>query len=446
MSAPTLNIRCPSWSHVENFYTRKVKAGNVLLARVPFTPVTGSAITIALEFPDGLKVLIPAEIEAVKQAPDGRKSAVRMVLQGLDGAMRARLERAVSEGLATAGDALPLRHRSSGVTRTEDGLPLAIPADVPIDELVPVVGLPKSEDVPEASREQYIVLEESLTTLREKAAHDVLGVEWDADVATVRLAYFKLVKKYHPDVMARHNSPEISFLSSELFIYINKAYDRLRDSAVEAGKAIAAGPALLPHNGWLADFDDLDPVGEEALLKPIRWQEPGERGNTAESVAGKPAPELSERAQAASERQGDKVVKTPNALQDKALFNDARITHSNSSPIGEQLVEPVVPEVKAEINADVLIQESKEMIDGKNYDKAREHLANLLEENPRNRTARALYHVAYGYTLLARKKGAEAQTQFEVALKHDPGCKHAKAAVPGGRRRRPSLLERILRR
>jgi tetratricopeptide (TPR) repeat protein len=434
LSTPTLNIRCPSWSHLENFYNRKVKDGNVLLARVPFTPVNGSAITIALDLPDGLKVLIPGEVEAVKQAPDGRKSAIRMVLQGLDGAMRARLERAVSDGLAgeapTSTEA-PLRSKG---THTEDGLPLPIPADVPIDERVPLIELPEADEVPEVAREQYKLLEGTLKTLREKAAHDVLGVEWDADVATVRLAYFGLVKKYHPDVMARHASPEISLLSSELFIYINKAYDRLRDSAVAAGKAIAAGPALLAHDGWLADFDDLG-----ALASDLKTQKPEPWTSTA-GGAGPAAPGKGRRPEV-------KVAESRDSLDDKVLFNDARITHTGANPLGRDAAMAREEEPEEELDVDSMLQQSTALLEKKEYDEAREVLAILLQERPRNRTARALYHVSYGYTLLARKKSAEAQTQFEVALKHDPDCSQAKAAraaAPGGRRRRASLLDRIL--
>ncbi len=405
MSTPTLNIRCPSWSHLENFYNRKVKDGNILLARVPFTPVKGSSITIALELPDGLKILIPAEVEAVKQAPDGNKSAIRMVLQGLDSAMRARLERAVSDGLAKAASPEPQAPLANKGTHTEDGLPLPIPADVPIDELVALIVIPSAEDVPENSRKQYKSLEDTLKALREKAAHDVLGVEWDADVANVRLAYFALVKKYHPDVMARHESAEISLLSSELFIYINKAYDRLRDSAVAAGKAIAAGPALLPHDGWLADFDDLGPQV--------------------------------------------KVAEARDPLDNKSLFNDAKITHTSSNSLVRDAAVAKLFKKEEELDVDSTLEQCTNLLDEKRYDEARELLAKLLEERPRNRTARALYHVSYGHTLLARKKSAEAHTQFEVALKHDPSCRHAKAAqaaAPGGRRRRPGLLKRILRR
>ncbi len=471
MSAPTLNIRCPSWSHLENFYSQKVKDGNILLARVPFTPTKGSPITISLDLPDGLKILIPGEVEAIKQAPDGRKSAIKMVLQGLDGAMRARLQKAVQDGLAADGRSPVTSERRPQGTRTEDGLPLPIPADVPIDELVPVSILPAAADVPEESRAQYEELQETLRALREKAAHDVLGVDWDADVATVRLAYFKLIKQYHPDVLARHESAEIALLASELFIYINKAYDRLRDSAVAAGKAIAAGPALLPHDGWLADFDDLGPLPSDAnTLRPLRWAEsvatPGsEKKKAAKAAASMPtasmpaastptaSPTPSPKSTASptpSPKPTASPTPSPSRLDEEGLFSDARITQTSAKPLRDDVVEdPKSEETLAEIDVDAMLDEGRELLEAKDFETARELLAKLLESHPRNRNARALYHVSYGHTLLTREQPAEALTQFEVALKHDPDCpeaKSARAAATTTRRRRPSLFNRILRR
>lgn len=454
MSAPTLKIHCPSWGHLENFYAQKVKEGNVLLARVPFSPVVDSAITVALELPDGLRISIAGRVEAVRQAPDGRKSAIRMVLHGLDGTMRARLEQAVIDGRGDIETPLPAAQPKEGQARTESGLPMPIPADVPIDEEVPLVLLPAVEEVPEASREQYRILDETLRSLREQAAHEVLGVEWDADVATIRLGYFKLIKRYHPDVVARHDSPEISMLASELFIYINKAYDRLRDSAVAAGKAIAAGPALLPHDGWIADFEDLGPLAGDSVQKQLRWveQEPRSAASSNDQPKSDGASPTIERA-APLVADLERAAPVPTqALIASGLFVDARKTATGAKPLLQDVTAAAASgeeEDDDEFDVEALLEQGKALLDNKEYDTARKHFASFLERKPRNRTARALYHVSYGHTLLARDKLAEAQTQFEVALKHDPGCSHAKGArssAPNRRKRRPSLLERILRR
>ncbi len=453
----TLRIRCPTWGHLENFYSAKVKHENLLLARVPFSPSIGSVVTIALELPDGLVINIEADVEAVRKAPDGKKSAIRMVLRKME-AVRPRLERAVALGREDSDDdAEPVAMPS--VPRTRTGLLVPIPSDVPIDEPVVVVRLPAAEDVPEDARARYRELESTLAAMREKAAHDVLGVDWDAEVPDIRLAYFGLVKLYHPDVLSKHGSDAVSLLGAEIFIYINKAYDRLRDSAVAAGKAIAAGPALLPSSGWIADFDDIGIARPRKTHRITDFASPVPVPVKAMSSLAVNAPEIEDNvevnfsASAASDESKSTGHEAPSAsqLEQGSLFVDARNTISGMRPI-EDSSDAGDEDAEADVDVDVLGLSQKALanLDAKKYDEAREQLAKVLEHEPRNREARALYHVAYGHTLIERGNASAAMTQFEVALKHDPDCEAAKAArsLRGSSKRksRPSLLKRIFKR
>ncbi len=432
----TLRIRCPTWQHLESFYESKVKDGNVLLARVPFTPSLESRVTIALELPDGLVVSIEARVEGVRSAPDGRKAAIRLALLDMED-VRPRLKRAVEVGHQNM---LPRQQGPSSIKppRTQTGLLVPIPSDAPIDEPVDVVRLPPSGEVAAQVRSQYVELEHVLAAMREKAAHDVLGVEWDAEVSDIRVAYFVLVKKYHPDVLSKHDSSEISLLGSEIFIYINKAYDRLRDSAVAAGKAITAGPALLPSTGWIADFDDLGAVRPHATYRVTDLAEAVPVPVKAMSSMAVNAPEMSE-----------KIRVKFSAKQQDELFEDARSTRSGMKPLEEE-TQHDAEQAEEHVDVSALLEKGRALLEATHYDEARVCLAELLEHAPRNRAARALYHVAYGKTLLERSKEVAATTQFEVALRHDPTCKPAIEASEGGsagsRQRRPSLLERLFRR
>jgi hypothetical protein len=95
-------------------------------------------------------------------------------------------------------------------------------------------------------------------------------------VYQVRRAYFERAKRFHPDLFARYRSRAVLHMAQELFIHYNKAYDRMRHALVVAGRAIIAGPALLPHDGWLAGLDDMvsadEPVGSvpAAASRPAR--------------------------------------------------------------------------------------------------------------------------------------------------------------------------------
>lgn len=61
---------------------------------------------------------------------------------------------------------------------------------------------------------------------RARSAYEVLGVPPGSDTATVRAAYIKLVKQYHPDKVA-HLAPEFRALAEERTKEINAAYGKL---------------------------------------------------------------------------------------------------------------------------------------------------------------------------------------------------------------------------
>lgn len=472
MNNHRLKIRCPTWDHLENFYERKVKPGNLLLARVPFSPAIGDSLVIALELPDRIVIELEAEVLGAKQAPDGRRSAIRMHLFGLDEKARIRLSEAVSRGRRGTDRILPLREPAPvSMPRTQTGIPVPLPTDVPMDEEVIRVQLPDVEEVPEKVREQYRQLEKTLLELREKSAHDVLGVRWDADVSEVRKAYFSLVKQFHPDVLARHDSDDILLLSSEIFLYVNQAYDRLRDSAVTAGKALAAGPALLPHSGWSANFDEIgsvrsrQPLRSDDLsaptaiprsLSPLAVQAPSTRdsiviqfdGGPRKSVRPKEASKQIAKGKAADpKRDGGSSLKGSSlkgsssessslessssegsSLEGSDLFTDARETQAGMVPLKAPKIEEPEPAEVEKIDIAVLRQEGEEAMKAEDYSEARRCFAKVLEVAPRERAVRALYHVAFAHTLKADSKDVEALTQLEVALQHDSDCHEAEEA------------------
>ncbi len=61
---------------------------------------------------------------------------------------------------------------------------------------------------------------------RQLSAYEVLGVAPGSDAATVRAAYIKLVKQYHPDKVA-HLAPEFRTVAEERTKEINAAYSKL---------------------------------------------------------------------------------------------------------------------------------------------------------------------------------------------------------------------------
>ena len=293
--ARSLVLKCPTWDHVEAFYSRKVKDGGGLSARVPFHPARGEIITLALELPDELIVALDAEVEQAVPASDGKKSAVRLRMIGLTRAVRSRLETLVAEARreqaqGSAGPAAPRpRSRSSAPPMSaapehlaDDAIPPPLPTDAPVDELVEPPLVPSVDQVPAAARPVFEALAAELRRMHDTAAHQILRVRRDADATEIRDAYFSLTKQLHPDGFAHHRSAAIQHLAGEVFIHVNRAYERMRDDAVASGSAIAVGPDLLPHRGWMAGMDDLgdgratpEPTAAAAPLARASMPAPG---------------------------------------------------------------------------------------------------------------------------------------------------------------------------
>ena len=87
--------------------------------------------------------------------------------------------------------------------------------------------------------------------------HEVLGISRDAAPTECRAAWKKLVRRHHPDLVARRAAPAISHLAEELTILSNRAYDRLRAAFVVEGRGVLVGPTLSAPPGWLVGFDDM---------------------------------------------------------------------------------------------------------------------------------------------------------------------------------------------
>jgi hypothetical protein len=225
-SGRSLHIKCGTWDQVEAFYQRKLRRGNVLSMKVPFSGEAGSAITLGLELPNQLLVAIDGKVLKASAVDGSDRTWMEIELAGLTADLITRLRGLVSEG------------RTAAATKSRPGEPS--PDDLPADE-----------------RELFQHMSQELRRLRQLAVHTVLGVDEDADPGVVRRGWLELVSKYHPDVVALHRSAAISHLAEEILILVNRAYHRMRASLVAEGRATALGPGMLQPHGWLIGFDDL---------------------------------------------------------------------------------------------------------------------------------------------------------------------------------------------
>jgi curved DNA-binding protein CbpA len=89
---------------------------------------------------------------------------------------------------------------------------------------------------------------ELLQRLPQMTECQILGVASDAKEDEIKKAYFKLARKYHPDLFGRHLAPESRAQIAEVFDTVTKAYRNvLREKRVLGASAAAApGPRSAP--------------------------------------------------------------------------------------------------------------------------------------------------------------------------------------------------------
>jgi tetratricopeptide (TPR) repeat protein len=463
----TLKIRCATWDQVEGFYSNKIKPDRTLVIRVPFNPKRGDGITLALALPNELVMAIDGTVEAAKPAPDNKRAQVKLKLHGLTDDVIGRLEALVADSRGGQAIADPFDVPTLGtrppLERHNTEPPPAEPMDAPVDEVVEQPGLPTVSDVASEQRDVFLALEETHRTLREAAAHDVLGVSWDASVDDIRRGYFELTKQYHPDTFAKYRSEAVLHLAEEVFIHVNKAYDRMRDAAAERGQAIIAGPALLAHNGWVAGFEDVeDTSARRARARDTLEPDPLAAGTERASqdffdpgLQGLEPLEVTDSGPVTvSFGPGEEPRAKRNTLSDD-LFSDidppsdrmeaSAVTESSqaSSLFATRTVDKSEREMVRQMEA-----ESRELIKEGAFEQAIERLAAALHIDARNRPLRALYHVANGHSLEDKGREVDAMTQYETALRHDPDCQEARAALEArdkGRKKKGGLFKRLFK-
>ncbi|HEX7841006.1 MAG TPA: J domain-containing protein, partial [Kofleriaceae bacterium] len=256
-SGRTLHVRCATWEQVEVFHTRKLRRGKLLSMKVPFRADAGAEITLNLELPNQVVLAIegivlkssPAEASPAAARGDAGKTWLEVELVGFTEDVVARIRR-MAAGADPAQEALPPPPSAPSRARTTGTLFALAAEELPADE-----------------RALFQQLSAELRRLRSVAVHEVLGVSRDADAEQIRIGWMTLIRRHHPDVVARLSAPAITHLAEEITILVNRAYDRLRVALVAEGRAASVGPVLTQPPGWLVGFEDISSTGANLRSK-----------------------------------------------------------------------------------------------------------------------------------------------------------------------------------
>lgn len=396
----TLRARCATWDAVEGFYLHSVMPGGLLAARVPFVPKPGDRVTLALELPDEVVMAIDGVVRKVA-GTEGGKTPIVVRLVGFGDKAVARLAAMVAEARA---ESEPVPVPASRARSRKVRPPPPRPEDAPVNIRIDPLGDPDPSTLDGESRAVYERLIAELERIRELDAAAVIGCDADAELEEVRAAYVERVRELHPDVLARHRSPVIAHAAQELFIFVNRAYDRLRSAARAAGRPSVTGSAIRKEMGWVVDVSDF---GEAAISEA-----PGRARRLSETDLFRDVDETSPRAAVPLDG-GDSAA--------------AAARGSGDPPS----------------NLSDLIAEAAAAAERGDFGRAAELYAEALGHDPRDRKLRARYHATVGRQLIGKGDRVRATTQLELALSHDPDNAAAAEALGDlrgdGRRRRGRL-------
>ncbi len=372
MAGRTLHVRCTTWDQVVVFTTRKLRKGRMLSMKVPFAATVGTQVTLGLELPNELVMAIDGVVQKASPVEvDGKIEPGRMWIE-----------------VDLVGFTEEVKTRLAQLTRQQE--PVAEPVVQPAAPVRRPTHSDGVDNLPEDERALFQHLTGELRRLRQAAVHEVLGVSRDAGPTDVRRAWKDLIRKNHPDLVARRQAPAISHLAEELTILANRAYDRMRGQLVAQGRATVAGPGLATPPGWLVGFDDIQ-SGDGA---------PPLRRSPADRSSGSNPGIRTDRASGSNP-----AIRTPADM-------------SNTPPRG--LAAPATGQ-----GSDAFEQRARASLGGGDVDTAREELAAALVVYPRSKPLRSLYYVATALAALVDGEVMLATTQLETALAHHEQCVEA---------------------
>lgn len=367
----TLHVRCSTWDQVETFYSRKLRKGKLLSMKVPFAATPGGSVTLGLELPNEVVVAIDGTV--LKASPidgDTTKTWIEVELHGFTDEVVQRIK-TMAAGMAVPKETAVVTPAQAPEPkpRTPTNPPTAR-ANTSPPAIARTATAQASDDLPADERLLFQHLTAELKRMRQAAVHEVLGVDRDADADAIRAGWMRLVRRHHPDLVARRKAAAITHLAEELTILANRAYDRLRVALVAEGRATTAGATVSSPPGWLVGFDDIASAGRTpAAIK----QEP-----KRSAVASIPPP-----------------------------VGDAKGSG---------------PQVHG---GDTFETRARAMLVQGEADNAQEVLAAALVVYPRSRPLRSLYYVASAVAALHKGEVMLATSQLETALAHYDQCVEA---------------------
>ncbi len=420
----TIKLRCNSWGQLATMYKRDL-ARSALFLKAKKPPPIGTKIRVSLALPSETTVVLAGSV--ARHIPpgglDGRGPGVDVQLHSISQTTMWLIESALASAKGKTTSALHKLPTGAARQATRQGRapPTVAPSAAQTRE---DVSLEDGSHLVEAEGDLVGALQEELESLRRLNPFQVLDVPYRTDDDTVRAAFARLTKRYHPDRFAKYQSAEARECASEIFILIRDAYRKvgnesarrqtllaLRKQAASARAKAARTSEAAPHAGS-ARAPSPPSTSRTPIELPL--QAPKEPPRVAQP-ARRPAP--------------------PAGLSPQPEARPSAAASQPGSP-ADEWVRPTSYK-----RAETLISEG-------NYAEALAIYKISVRKHPEDTLSRAGMELCHGLKALAERDRLEAAQRFEAVLELDPTNERAARELAEMRRQatadRKGLLARLL--
>jgi uncharacterized protein (TIGR02266 family) len=260
-----------------------------------------------------------------------------------------------------------------------------------------------------------------LAVMMARSDLEVLGLESLTDRNTLRTAFERLARRWHPSVANVDGPAEVRQLTGEIFLRVHEAYRRLRNTLVstEAATPMASRATVeAPEAPEASDAGarGVVPVGADDVHAELTFERPRPPTGEAERATDEPPrPPTGESEPATDE---------PRARSRSSMSELTARSELLAAQLKRRAPATAVPASARDENRG-LVNEALRLVAEKNYPAAIERLERALQKAPEQRL-RVLLSVVQARQALIERDVPRARAHYEAVLELEPDNEVAK--------------------
>jgi hypothetical protein len=391
----TVRVYCDDWDVPVDLQSNDISRGGLFLV-TDSPPRLHAEITLAFDAHDAQSLRIKAMVTHIISPERGwferRRPGFGALFQYVTDEQRARIEAVLAEAAAQAANRELRETLQSSVSPKEP--PAVDPSLAPL----------------------YADLTANLVRMKEADPAAVLRLAPDADAAAAESAMLALSKTYHPHKYARHASPAIDQLATQIFVLIQKAH-----AAFVAGLATPGAQPPRTQERRASAEPPARSVGS-GRAEPTRRVSSIEPGRV--TVTGRPS---------------QRTAPAP----DSAVYNALRELAARGAAHGEAAAGSGGPQRRVSGRPETPLDDALRLIARGRLPEAEKMLEDLVSSGARSRTAEIWLRVVQARLRKLESKMDEAIAIYQRVLELQPSHREAIEEIRlhnQARRRNPRLV------